>query len=93
MNCRNNDEKEKAFLLFKEAAENGEVKSMGALARAYFLNEGVEENQLLGLAWLINAAQLEHIPAQKRCEQFRETSPELYQEASALAEELNLQHA
>lgn len=90
---RKDNENDKAFLLFKEAAENGEVKSMGALARAYFLNEGVEENQLIGLAWLINAAELDHIPAKKRCDEFKEMSPEFYQEALVLAKELNLQHA
>ena len=88
LNLRDIGETSSSFELFKQAAELGEVRAMGALARAYFLSEGVEENQVLGLAWLINAAELEHIPAQKRCLKFKETSPELYQEAMMLASEL-----
>ncbi|MGJ8693249.1 MAG: hypothetical protein ACSHW0_12300 [Thalassotalea sp.] len=91
MNYRENGETQRSFLIFKQAAQNGEVRSMGALARAYFLNEGVEENQLMGLAWLINAAELEHQPAKKRCLEFKQTSPDLYQQALVTASELKQQ--
>jgi len=88
MELRRNGNQEDAFKLFKTAAESGDVKSMGALARAYFLNEGVEENQLLGLSWLITAAKLNYEPAIKKCEDFKRTSPELYEQSLLLTEQL-----
>jgi TPR repeat protein len=85
---RRNGEPQDAFILFKKAALLGDVKSMGALARAYFLNEGVEEDQLLGLSWLITAANLNYEPAIKKCEGFKRTSPELYEQSLTLADKL-----
>ena len=86
MDLRRNGDQENAFILFEKAARFGDIKSMGALARAYFLNEGVDENQLLGLSWLITAAKLNYEPAIKKCEDFKQSSPELYEESLALAE-------
>jgi TolA-binding protein len=88
MDLRRNGDHENAFVLFEEGAKSGDIKSMGALARAYFLNEGVEENQLLGLSWLITAANLGYEPAIKKCEDFKRTSPELYEQSLALIEKL-----
>ena len=45
-----------AFQLFHQAAEMGCINSLGAIARAYFLSEGVEEDQVKGLSYLIEAA-------------------------------------
>ena len=77
-----------AFELFQQAAETQLPQAMGALGRAYFLSEGVEENYPLGLAWLINAANLAFPPAQTKVDQFKENDPELYQQALELAEQL-----
>lgn len=77
-----------AFELFEQAAETQLPQAMGALGRAYFLSEGVEENYPLGLAWLINAANLAFPPAQTKVNQFKENDPELYQQALELAEQL-----
>lgn len=77
-----------AFELFQQAAETQLPQAMGALGRAYFLSEGVEENYPLGLAWLINAANLAFPPAQTKVDQFKENDPELYQQAFELAEQL-----
>ncbi|MBO9491303.1 sel1 repeat family protein [Endozoicomonas sp. G2_1] len=77
-----------AFELFQQAAETQLPQAMGALGRAYFLSEGVEENYPLGLAWLINAANLAFSPAQTKVDQFKENDPELYQQALELAEQL-----
>ncbi|REL35310.1 sel1 repeat family protein [Thalassotalea euphylliae] len=81
---RDSQEFEQAIALFKEAAKFGCVKSRGAIGRAYFLAEGVEEDQTLGLAWLISAADLGLPQAIKRVEYFQESDPELYIEASTL---------
>ncbi|WP_448556633.1 hypothetical protein [Thalassotalea montiporae] len=81
---RDNQEFEQAIALFKEAAKFGCVKSRGAIGRAYFLAEGVDEDQTLGLAWLISAADLGLPQAIKRVEYFQESDPELYIEASTL---------
>ena len=77
-----------AFELFQQAAETQLPQAMGALGRAYFLSEGVEENYPVGLAWLINAANLAFPPAQTKVDQFKENDPELYQQALELAEQL-----
>jgi TPR repeat protein len=61
---------------------------MGALGRAYFLAEGVDENQTLGLAWLINAADLGLPQALKRVEQLKAADPFLYNQAFILAKDL-----
>ncbi|MDU0112504.1 hypothetical protein RT723_05700 [Psychrosphaera aquimarina] len=82
---------EQAFTLFMQAAMLGDPKSMGAVARAYFLSEGVDEDQLEGLAWLINAAELNYEPAIKKSENFKINEPEFYEEASILAKQLNQQ--
>ena len=82
---RENQDFEQAIALFKEAAKFGCVKSRGAIGRAYFLAEGVEEDQTLGLAWLITAAELGLPQAIKRVDYFQESDPELYIEASTMA--------
>ncbi len=79
---------EQAFLLFEQAAQQGHVKAMGAMGRSFFLGEGIEENQSIGLAWLINAANQGHPQAIARSEHFQEHNPELYSEALTLSEEL-----
>ncbi|WP_448248708.1 hypothetical protein [Thalassotalea agariperforans] len=77
-----------AFVLFEQAAKQLNAKAMGALGRAYFLAEGVEENQTLGLAWLINAADLGLPQAVKRVEQLKAADPFLYNQAVVLAKDL-----
>lgn len=77
-----------AFELFQQAAKTQLPQAMGALGRAYFLSEGVEENYPLGLAWLINAANLAFPPAETKVNQFKDNEPELYQQALELAAEL-----
>lgn len=84
VSSRENGEPEQAIALFKEAAKLGCVKSRGALGRAYFLAEGVEEDEALGLAWLISAAELGLPQAIKRVEYFKESDDALYQQALIL---------
>ena len=88
MELRRDGDNGNAFILFEKAAKLGNTKSMGALARAYFLNEGVEEDKLLGLAWLIKAAELNYEPAIKKCEDFKLTSPELYENSLSLVDKI-----
>jgi hypothetical protein len=78
---------EQAFLLFKQAATQGHVKAMGAMGRSFFLGEGIDENQSMGLAWLINAANNGHPQAINRAEHFQENNPDLYTEALSLSEQ------
>lgn len=85
---RQHGEVESAFRLFLQAANQQHAKSMGALGRAYFLAEGVEENQSLGLAWLMNAAALGLPQAIERVEQFQQAEPFLYKQAELLSAEL-----
>lgn len=85
---RNRDEQEVAFPLFQQAALNGHVKAMGAMGRAYFLAEGIDENQTLGLAWLINAAEQKLPQAISRVEQLKQQKPELYLQAFKIADNL-----
>lgn len=85
---REHNDKAQAFLVFKKAATFGHVQAMGALGRAYFLAEGVEEAPVLGLAWLINAANLGLPQAIKRVEHFKLNEEKLYQEAILLAQEV-----
>lgn len=88
LQMRKDNDKQSAFNIFKKAATLGHVQAMGALGRAYFLAEGVEENPIKGLAWLINAANLGLPQAIRRVEHFRSNEPKLYQEAMLLAQEL-----
>jgi TPR repeat protein len=85
---REEGDNEEAFTLFMQAAIAGDPKSMGAVARAYFLNEGIEEDKMKGLAWLINASEQQYQPAIKKCEHFKKTEPEFYAEALIVAEQL-----
>jgi hypothetical protein len=78
---------EQAFLLFEQAAKQGQVKAMGAMGRSFFLGEGIDENQSMGLAWLINAANNGHPQAINRAEHFQENNPDLYIEALNLSEQ------
>ncbi|NMP31371.1 sel1 repeat family protein [Thalassotalea sp. M1531] len=73
-----------AIPLFKQAAKLGCVKSKGALGRAYFLAEGVEEDPSLGLAWLITAAEQGLPQAIKRVEHFQQADPELFSKAEQI---------
>lgn len=82
---RDNGEFEAAFALYQQAALSGDVKSMGALARCYFLNEGVEENPTQGLAWLIIASDLDYQPALKKVAHYQTNSPELFDQALEVA--------
>lgn len=82
---RANGDFQEAFNLFSLSAQQQDSKSMGALARAYFLSEGVEQDEVTGLAWLINAAQLGHAAAQCKVEQFEADSPNLFNEAKSKA--------
>ena len=85
---RQTADNKQAFLLFEQAAQQGHVKAMGAMGRSFFLGEGIEENQSIGLAWLINAANQGHPQAISRSEHFQEHNPALYSEALTLSEEL-----
>lgn len=85
---RHKNQLELAFSLFQQAAQNGHVKSMGAMGRAYFLNEGVDEDEILGLAWLINAAEQKLPQAISRVEQLKEQKPEIYFQAIKIANDL-----
>jgi len=84
---RENNELEQAFTLFKKAAERQHARAMGAMGRSYFLGEGVEENQVMGLTWLIKAAALELPQAISRVQHFKENEPALYQQAQTLLNE------
>ena len=88
MSSRENSEPAQAIALFKEAAKLGCVKSRGAIGRAYFLAEGVEEDEALGLAWLISAAELGLPQAVKRVDYFKDADEALYQQALALKDAL-----
>jgi hypothetical protein len=88
LNHRKEDELEMAFSLFQQAAQNGHIKAMGAMGRSYFLAEGVNENQTLGLAWLINAAEQKLPQAISRVEQLKEQKPELFLQAYKIADNL-----
>lgn len=80
--------KQQAFIIFKKAAYLGHVLAMGAMGRAYFLAEGVKENPVKGLAWLINAADLQLPQALNRIEFYKNNEPELYQEAKEVAKSI-----
>jgi TPR repeat protein len=86
---RASDQLKQAFTLFEQASLKGHVKSMGAMGRAYFLAEGIEENSTLGLAWLVKAANSGLPQAMTRVQQFQENDPELYQQATTIAENIN----
>lgn len=86
--ARKSGETTQAFLLFEQAAKLGHVKSMGAMGRSFFLGEGTNEDPCLGLAWLINAANLQHPQAIERVKHFAENEPSLYQEAINKSEHL-----
>jgi len=73
-----------AIQRFNHAAELGCAKSMGALARAYFTAEGVEEDQLVGLCWLIKAANSGLPQAINKLDSYKLEQPELYDQASCL---------
>jgi len=77
-----------AFLLFEQSAKLGHAKSMGAMGRSFFLGEGTDEDQCLGLAWLINAAHLKLPQAIDRVKHFADKEPDLYQEAIIKSEQL-----
>jgi TPR repeat protein len=85
---RKNGESDQAFLLFQQAAKLGHAKSMGAMGRSFFLGEGTNEDPCLGLAWLINAANLELPQAVDRVRYFADNEPDLYQEAVLKSNEL-----
>jgi TPR repeat protein len=85
---REEGENAQAFLLFEQAANLGDSRAMGAMGRSFFLGEGIEEDELKGLAWLINAAELYLPPAMTRVKDFQKNDPDLYQEALTLSAKL-----
>ena len=85
MDHRSKGEQDIAFSLFKQAAQYNHVKAMGAMGRAYFLGEGIDQNQIFGLAWLINAAEQKLPQAIIRVAQLKELQPELYLQASEIS--------
>jgi TPR repeat protein len=87
LEMRNSDNNVQAFTHFNKAASLGHVLAMGAVGRAYFLAEGIEENHTIGLSWLINAADLALPQAIKRVEYFKVNEPALYQAALTLAKQ------
>ena len=80
---REDQQPEAAVELFLRAANLEHARAMGALGRSYFLGEGVEEDHVVGLNWLIKAAELKLPQAIERVEHFKKTQPELYQLALA----------
>ncbi|MFD2166498.1 hypothetical protein ACFSJY_09495 [Thalassotalea euphylliae] len=79
---------DEAIPLFMEAAKQGCNKSMGALGRAYFLAEGVEQDPLSGLAWLIKAAEADLLQAKDKVSAYQTAEPEMYKQALKLSESL-----
>jgi TPR repeat protein len=81
-------EDKRAFQLFEQAAKLGHAKAMGAMGRSFFLGEGTEEDHLIGLAWLIHAANKALPQAITRVKHFQENDPQLYQNALLLTKQL-----
>lgn len=77
-----------AFTLFTQAAQANHLKAMGSLGRAYFLAEGTDENQPLGLAWLIQAANKNLPQAINRVEKYKLENEDLYEQAKTLSDML-----
>lgn len=75
---REQKEYTQAVEYFEKAAELKHAKAMGALGRAYFLAEGVDENPVMGLHWLIKAAEHGLPQAQARVDFYKENEPDLY---------------
>jgi len=92
LSTRKRGDLNKAFDLFEQAATLGNANAMGALARSYFLAEGCPEDELLGLAWLIEAANNGLPKAISRLAQFEEEDPELVAHARNLKSELLVIH-
>lgn len=88
ISSREQGDTDEAFALFKQSAKQGNVKSMGALGRAYCLGEGVEDDIVMGVAWLIKAAQHGLPQAVKKSQHFEADDPELYEQASRVAQSL-----
>lgn len=80
---RDNKNTEQAFSLFQQAAEQGHSKAMGAMGRCYFLGEGCDSNPVIGLAWLINAAEAGLPQAINRVEQFKQEDEDIYTQAKS----------
>jgi TPR repeat protein len=87
---RQSGDVEQAFQLFKQAARLGHAKSMGAMGRSFFLGEGIEEDQTMGLAWLIHAANQALPQAIARVKYFQENNNELYQQAYTVSKQLSI---
>ena len=84
MTLRGEGEHVIAYHLFEQAAEQGHAKALGALARAYFLSEGVEEDQVKGLSYLIEAAEIGLEQVIIKVEHYKTHNPELFFEAQQL---------
>lgn len=78
MQHRQRQEYTQAIEYFEKAAQMAHPNAMGALGRAYFLAEGVEENPIMGLHWLIKAAEHGLPQAISRVEYYKENEPDLY---------------
>ena len=79
---------EESIPLFSQAAELGCAKSMGALGRAFFLAEGVEQDPIKGLAWLVLAANKGLPQAIDKVSMYKSSEPEMYQDALAMSESM-----
>ena len=77
-----------AYQLFIQAAKAGNGKAMGAIGRAHFIGEGVEQDKATGLAWLMVAARHEFEPAMKKVESARQQTPQLYASAEKISADL-----
>jgi hypothetical protein len=86
--ARQAEDFELAYSLFYTAANQGDEKAMGAIGRAYFVGEGVAADKPTGLAWLILAAQYQFEPAVKKLQSAQQKSPELYQKALLISQDL-----
>ena len=87
-NARQEKDFEQAYSLFYSAAIQGDEKAMGAIGRAHFVGEGIEADKPTGLAWLILAAQQQFEPAVKKIQSAQLKSPELYQKALSISQNL-----
>lgn len=87
---RQSGDVKQAFQLFEQAAKLGHAKSMGAMGRSFFLGEGIEEDQTMGLAWLIHAANQALPQAVARVKYFQENNNEFYQQAYTVSKQLSI---
>ncbi|AWB67135.1 hypothetical protein C2869_12130 [Saccharobesus litoralis] len=90
-NLREQGDLTQAAQYFEKAALQGQEKAMGALGRAYFIGEGLEQNIESAIAWLYLASQHGFTPAAKKLEQVEVRYPDAYHNGLQLAETYAIQ--